>query len=187
VIQPYADYSWVSTPNIGPGQILPFDRFLPSTYLPAINFPQFTAIDSIAHLSVLRLGVQNKFLTRRDNGTWAWLTIDTFLDVNFKNPYELTYYSNLQAQVRFNPVPWLYLTEYAQIPTFEKQNFWEFNTVLVWTVTPSIDLTLIHSYLDHNPLEHVRDQVRPVDPELLRRQAEDGDLAPVGHRPEHVP
>ncbi|MBV8813198.1 MAG: hypothetical protein JO271_01805 [Verrucomicrobia bacterium] len=153
VIQPYADYAWVSTPNISPGNILQFDRFLPSTYLSPIEFPEFTAIDSIAHLSVLRLGVQNKFLTRRDNATWSWLTIDTFLDVNFKNPYELTYYSNLQAQIRFNPVPWLYFTEYAQIPTFEKQNFWEFNTAMVWTVTPSINLTLLHSYLNHNPLE----------------------------------
>ena len=153
VIQPYADYAWVSTPNIGPGKILPFDRYIPSTYVPPIDFPQFTATDSIAHMSVLRLGVQNKFDTRRDNATFQWLTIDTFFDLNFKNPYELTYYSPIQAQVRFNPVPWLNLTEYAQIPWIDKNQFWEFNTYLTWTVTPNIDVTLLHSYLNHNPLE----------------------------------
>jgi len=153
VIQPYVAYSWVSTPNIGPGKILPFDRFLTSTYLPPIDFPEFTAIDSIAHMSVMRLGVQNKFETRRDNATFQWLTIDTFLDVNFKNPFEQTYYSDIQAQVRFNPVPWFNLTEYAQIPWIDKKQFWEFNTQLTWTVTPSIDVTLLHSYLSHNPLE----------------------------------
>jgi hypothetical protein len=153
VIQPYADYSWVSTPNIGPGKVLPYDRFLTSTYLPPIDFPQFTATDSIAHMSVLRLGVLNKFETRRDNATHQWITVDTFLDVNFKNPFEQTYYSDIQAQIRFNPVPWLYLTEFAQIPWIDKKQFWEFNTVLTWTVTPNIDLTLLHSYLNHNPLE----------------------------------
>ena len=153
VIQPYADYAWVSTPNIGPGKILPFDRYLTSTYLPPIDFPEFTATDSIAHESVLRLGVMNKFETRRDNGTWTWLTIDTFFDVNFKNPFEQNYYSDLQAQVRFNPVPWLNFTEFAQLPAFEKKQFWEFNSVLTWTVTPNIDVTLLHSYLNHNPLE----------------------------------
>jgi hypothetical protein len=153
VIQPYADYSWVSTPNIGPGKILPYDRFITSTYLPPIDFPQFTATDSIAHESVLRLGVLNKFETRRDNGTFAWLTVDTFLDVNFKNPFEQTFYSDIQTQVRFQPVPWLYLTEYAQLPWIDKKQFWEFNTVLTWTVTPNIDVTLLHSYLNHSALE----------------------------------
>ena len=153
VIQPYADYSWVSTPNIGPGKVLPYDRFLTSTYLPPIDFPEFTATDSIAHLSVLRLGVMNKFETRRDNQTYQWLTVDTFLDVNFKNPFEQTPYSDIQAQVRFNPVPWLSLAEYAQIPWIDKKQFWEFNTTLTWTITPNIDLTLLHSYLNHNPLE----------------------------------
>jgi LPS-assembly protein len=153
VIQPYVDYSWVSTPNIGPGKVLPYDRYLTSTYLPPIDFPEFTATDSIAHMSVLRLGVINKFETRRDNATFQWLTVDTFLDVNFNNPFEQTYYSDIQEQVRFNPVPWLSLAEYAQIPWIDKKQFWEFNTTLTWTVTPNIDVTLLHSYLNHNPLE----------------------------------
>ncbi|MBV9732453.1 MAG: LPS-assembly protein LptD, partial [Verrucomicrobia bacterium] len=153
VIQPYADYSWVSTPNIGPGKVLPYDRYLTSTYLPPIDFPEFTATDSIAHLSVLRLGVLNKFETRRDSQTYQWLTVDTFLDVNFNNPFEQTYYSDIQEQVRFSPVPWLSLSEYAQIPWIDKKQFWEFNTTLTWTVSPNIDLTLLHSYLNHNPLE----------------------------------
>jgi len=153
VIQPYVDYSWVSTPNIGPGKVLPYDRYLTSTYLPPIDFPEFTATDSIAHMSVLRLGVINKFETRRDNATFQWLTVDTFLDVNFNNPFEQTYYSDIQEQVSFNPVPWLSLAEYAQIPWIDKKQFWEFNTTLTWTVTPNIDVTLLHSYLNHNPLE----------------------------------
>jgi LPS-assembly protein len=153
VIQPYADYSWVSTPNIGPGKVLPYDRYLTQTYLPPIDFPEFTATDSIAGMSVLRLGVLNKFETRRDSATWQWITVDTFLDVNFRNPYEQTYYSDIQSVVRFNPVPWLNLTEYAQIPWIDKKQFWEFNTYLTWTVTPNIDVTLLHSYLNHNPLE----------------------------------
>jgi LPS-assembly protein len=153
VIQPYVDYSWVQTPNIGPGKILPYDRYITSTYLPAIDFPQFTATDSIAGMSVMRLGVLNKFETRRDSATFQWLTLDTFFDINYKNPYEQTYYSDIQEQVRFNPVPWLQFTEFAQLPWIEAKQFWEFNTTVTWTVTPNIDVTLLHSYLNHNPLE----------------------------------
>ncbi len=34
--------------------------------------------------------------------------------------------------------------------------------------------------------DHVHDKVRPVDPELLVRQAQHGDLAAVGHVGEHL-
>src|SRR5262249_53555244 len=44
VIQPFADFSFVAT-NEDPNDILPFDRFEPSTQLRAIDFPQFTPID----------------------------------------------------------------------------------------------------------------------------------------------
>ena len=104
VIQPFSDFSFVST-NKDPKDILPFDRFEPSTQLRAIDFPQFTPIDSIASWTVLRAGVSNKLETRRDDTTTTWFELDTYMDVNFDNPYDRGDFSNLFNDIRFAPLP----------------------------------------------------------------------------------
>ncbi|HEY5037396.1 MAG TPA: LPS assembly protein LptD, partial [Chthoniobacterales bacterium] len=60
IIQPFADFSWVSDPSDNPLSILQFDRYLPSTKLPAIDFPEYTAIDSLDNWTIARLGVRNR-------------------------------------------------------------------------------------------------------------------------------
>ena len=69
VIQPYADFSWVSQPTVPPSDILPFDQYIPSTRLQAIDFPQFNSIDSLDRWTILRLGMRNRLETRRDSTT----------------------------------------------------------------------------------------------------------------------
>ena len=49
----------------------------------AIDFPQFTTIDSIEPWTILRLGTRNRFQTRRDNTTFLWMELNTFVDVRF--------------------------------------------------------------------------------------------------------
>jgi LPS-assembly protein len=151
VIQPFTDFSWVSNPTLKPGDILPFDRFIPSTQIPPIEFPQFVATDSIDHETVWRIGVRNRLQTRRDNQTINWFEVDNYFDINFKNPNQPGHYSDFVSNVRFSPVPWLALIVNSQLPVFNKNQFWEINTYLSWTVTPNIDITLGDLYLDHNP------------------------------------
>ncbi len=150
VIQPFSDFSWVSNPSLKPGDILPFDRFIPSSQIPPIEFPQFVATDSIDHETVWRIGVRNRLQTRRDNATLNWLEVDNYFDVNFRNPYQPGHYSDLVSNIRFNPVPWLNLVVNSQLPVFSKKQFWEINTYLWWTITPSIDLFVGDLYLDHS-------------------------------------
>ena len=52
VIQPFTDFSYVKEDGPNPLSVLRFDRFEPSTQLRAIDFPQFTPIDSIADWTV---------------------------------------------------------------------------------------------------------------------------------------
>jgi LPS-assembly protein len=152
VIQPFTDFSWVSNPTLKPNDILPFDRFIPSSQIPPIEFPQFVATDSIDHWTIWRLGVRNRLQTRRDNQTLNWLEVDNYFDINLKNPFSQTgHYSDFVNNVRFNPVPWLALVVNSQLPVFNKNQFWEINTYLNWTVTPSLDIALGDLYLDHNP------------------------------------
>ena len=60
VIQPFTDFSYVKEDGPNPTSILGFDRFQPSTQLRAIDFPQFTTIDSIDSWTVWRDGVRNR-------------------------------------------------------------------------------------------------------------------------------
>src|SRR5438045_826974 len=90
VIQPFANFSWVSSSANDPAAILQFDRYQPSTQLRPIDFPQFTTIDSIDNWTILRFGVRNRLLTRRDDSTVSWMDIETYMEVNFDNTFDKT-------------------------------------------------------------------------------------------------
>ena len=107
VIQPFTNFSYVKEDGPNPTSILALDRFQPSTQLPAIDFPQFTTIDTIDDWTIWRAGVRNKLETRRDDRTITWFELDTYVDVNFNNPFDRTDYSNLFNNIRFSPLPWV--------------------------------------------------------------------------------
>ena len=150
VIQPFTDFSYVKENGPNPTSILGFDRFQPSTQLRAIDFPQFTPIDSIASWTVWRLGVRNKLETRRDDRTMTWFELDTFFDVNFDNPYNRTDYSNLFNNIRFTPLPWMSFTVNSQVPAFAK-GFTEVNTFATVQPIANLQVSLGHRYLNDNP------------------------------------
>jgi lipopolysaccharide export system protein LptA len=153
VIQPYTDFSWASSPTVKPNDILPFDRFLPSTRLPPIDFPQFVSIDSLDRWTILRLGVRNRLQTRRDNTTINWLDMDTYVDVDFDNPFSQfpgSLYSNVFNKLRLSPVPWLSLSVDSQLPILDR-GFTEVNTYIDWTVNQNLELRVGHRYLWSNP------------------------------------
>jgi LPS-assembly protein len=150
VIQPFTDFSYVKEDGPNPTSILGFDRFEPSTQLRAIDFPQFTTIDSIASWDVWRVGVRNKLETRRDDQTITWLELDTFFDVNFDNPYDRTNYSNFFNNLRFSPLPWMSFSIYSQVPAFAK-GFTEVNTIASVQPMSNLQLNVGHRYLNSNP------------------------------------
>jgi LPS-assembly protein len=150
VVQPFTNFSWVSNNGPDPREILQFDRFEPSTQLRPIDFPQFTSIDSIDHWTVWRVGVRNRLQTRRDDLTVSWLDLETYVDVNFENPYDRTPYSNLFNNLRFTPLPWASLVINSQLPAFD-QGFTEVNTNIVVQPVANLQLSAGHRYLNNNP------------------------------------
>ena len=150
VIQPFTDFSYVKENGPNPTSILGFDRFQPSTQLRAIDFPQFTTIDSIADWTVWRVGVRNRLQTRRDDTTMTWFELDTFFDVNFVNPYNRTDYSNFFNNIRFTPVPWVSFSVNSQVPAFSK-GFTEVNTTASVQPLANLQLNFGHRYLNDNP------------------------------------
>lgn len=150
IIQPFTDFSYVAEHGVDPAAVLQFDRFEPSTQMRAIDFPQFTPIDSIADWTVWRIGVRNRLDTRRDDNTITWFELDTAVDVNFDNPYDRTPYSNLFNSIRFAPLPWISLIINSQVPAFDK-GFTEVNTLVRLQPTANLQLSLGHRYLYDNP------------------------------------
>jgi LPS-assembly protein len=150
VIQPFANFSYVSSPNVDPATILQFDRIQPSTKLNPIDFPQYTSIDAIDNWTIARIGVRNRLQTRRDDLTVSWLELETFVDVNFDNPFDKTQYSNVFNTLSFTPVPWATLVIESQLPLLDK-GFTEVNTSISFKPTANTQLTLSHRYLQGNP------------------------------------
>ena len=150
VIQPFTNFSYVKENGPNPTSILGFDRFEPSTQLRAIDFPQFTTIDSIDSWTVWRLGVRNRLQTRRDDSTITWFELDSFLDVNFDNPYDRTDYSNFFNNIRFTPLPWMSFSVNSQVPAFAK-GFTEVNTIATVQPSANVQLNFGHRYLNDNP------------------------------------
>ena len=150
VIQPFTNFSWVSSSNSDPAAILQFDRYQPSTQLRPVDFPQFTSVDSIDSWTIWRLGVRNRLLTRRDDSTVSWMDIETYIDVNFDNPFDKTQYSNLFNRINFTPVPWASFGISSQVPVFEK-GFTEINTNVSIQPIPNLQVSFGHRYLNQNP------------------------------------
>jgi lipopolysaccharide export system protein LptA len=150
VIQPFTDFSYVKEDGPNPTSILGFDRFQPSTQPRALDFPQFTTIDSIADWTVWRVGVRNRLKTRRDDQTITWFELDTFVDVQFDNPYQPTDYSNLVNNIRFTPLPWMSLSVNCQVPAFAK-GFTEVDTIATVQPLANLQFNVAHRYLNGNP------------------------------------
>lgn len=150
IIQPFTNFSWVSSSNSNPASILQFDRYQPSTQLRPIDFPQFTTVDSIDSWSIGRLGVRNRLQTRRDDITVSWMDVETYIDVNFDNPFDKTQYSNLFNKINFTPVPWASFGVSSQVPVFEK-GFTEVNTHVSIQPIANLQVGFAHRYLNQNP------------------------------------
>ena len=150
IVQPFVNFSWVGGNGLDPAEIWQFDRYIPSTQLRPIDFPQFTTIDSLANWSIARVGVRNRLQTRRDDITFNWLELETYFDVNFDNPYDQRDYSNVYNRLRFAPLPWAALGISAQVPLFSN-GFTEINTSLHFQPIAPLQVDVSHRFLNENP------------------------------------
>lgn len=178
VIQPFTNFSYVWASE-EPDDILQFDRINPSTQRPPIDFPQFNAVDAIDNWTILRLGVRNRFQTRRDNRTFTWLEWNSFFDINFDRPDfpslsssnrrtrdngetngnvglvssalgDSGTFSNIYNRIRWTPLPWVSLNLDSQLPLLD-EGFTEVNTNVNFMLNPSVQLTVGNRYLEGNP------------------------------------
>jgi LPS-assembly protein len=151
VVQPYATATYLETSQID-RNFLPLDRLTPSTRPRAIHPGRFAAIDDFTDWEFLRLGVRNRLLTKRDEASHQWLSVDTYIDVFTQDPEFDRDVSNLYTDVHWSPLPWLDLTVETQLPFFSNSNFTEVATGLQVMPNEDTQLRIRHRYLESHPI-----------------------------------
>ncbi len=151
VVQPYMKYSYVNATDLGT-DFNRIDRLAPTTRPRPLDVPQFTAIDDINTWNVLRLGVENRLLTRRGAGTQPWLVSNTYFDTFLDDPEFDRDFSNLYEDLAWMPLPWLRLNVGAQLPLFGGDlDFTEVNSGITFMPTSNFEFTVGHRLLQSHP------------------------------------
>lgn len=149
--QPYANFSYLATDALDPsfGKI---DRLTPSTEGRPIRVGRFSAIDSLNDWSIIRLGMRNNLLTRRDEGSHAWLTLDSYIDVFLEDPELDREFSNLYNQLAWHPLPWFKLNLDTQFPLAQNgSGFSEYSTSMSFMPSRNTEVSVGYRYLNSHP------------------------------------
>jgi hypothetical protein len=156
IVQPYVNLSYVNSGKDA-SQLLQVDRLQRSSQLPPIDFPSFNSIDAIDDWNILRLGMRNRLQTRRDDATFNWFEMDSFVDVRFQRPVftgldpDPGSYSNFVNRIRWNPLPWVSFSADAQLPLLDT-GFTEINSNVYLLLNSHTSLSLGHRFLNDNVL-----------------------------------
>jgi len=106
IMQPYVGWSTVTSDDLD-DSLRPIDRFTFNTRPRSIRVGSFAAIDELQTWNIIRPGIRNKLITRRDEGSHEWLVLDTYTDVFITDPELNREVSNLYNDLRWEPLPWL--------------------------------------------------------------------------------
>lgn len=151
VVQPYMNYSFVSTNEIN-GRFTPIDRLTPSTRLRPIDMPLFTSIDDIRNWQIVRTGVHNRWLTKRNGQSYEWLGVNNYFDTYIHDPEFNRNFSNFYTDVEWRPLPWLWATTTAQVPLFDDTlDFSELTTSVNFMPTDWFQFGVGNYYLNDHP------------------------------------
>ena len=152
IIQPHANWSFVSTNDVAPGD--PFvDRLTPTTRPTPLDPARFMAVDDLQSWNIVRMGVRNRLLTKRDGQTYEWLYLDTYMDAFIEDPENLRNYSNLYNDLRWQPLPWLGVSVATQFPILGGgSGFNEFEGLMHFTPTDRFQFSLGYRNLNGHPV-----------------------------------
>jgi LPS-assembly protein len=152
VLQPYTTWSVISTNDFDPtGPMV--DRLTPTTRPRPLDPTRFTAVDELQDWNVVRLGTRNRLLTKRDQQSFEWLFLDTYVDAFIDDPEGSRNFSNLYNEARWQPVPWMSAHVETQLPLANNgSGFSEFNTRLRFLPTDHFEFTVGYRMLNGHPV-----------------------------------
>lgn len=157
VVQPFANYSVTGTDEIG-GRFSAIDRFTPTTRLSTIDMPLITAIDSLRDMHLVRAGISNRWITRRNGANFEWLSIENYVEAYFEDPVFDRQFSNLFTDIQWNPVPWLGVQSTIQVPISDDDfGFSEIQTYAHFMPNDWFRFSFGHYHLNDHPFPNFQD------------------------------
>ena len=153
VFQPYATATILQTDDLDP-LLRPIERLTASTRPRALQPGRFAAIDDLTDWQILRVGMRNHVLTKRNGSSHQWLSIDTYVDIFGQDPEFDRSISNLYTDVHWSPLPWLDLNIETQLPVFSSSDdsFTEIAAGLKFMPNEDTELEISHRYLQDHPI-----------------------------------
>ena len=161
VFEPFIQASYIPQPNVRPSEFAGYDNRINTTESRPLNSTLYNSIDSIDKLLIMRPGMMNRMITKRDGAPYELANWKVYTDFQPIRP-DLTSlnFSTVQAPetvpssipelynvLNFMPVPWWTGTVGATT-AISGNGFNSLNLGSRWQVVPALELGLGYSYLD---------------------------------------
>jgi LPS-assembly protein len=116
IIEPFADYQWVPSPNVKTNDLFQFDTIrnititnsetMPLGRYLTLDFPAYNEIDAITRENTLRFGLRQRLQTQRDGQPWDLVDLTCWTDWNIEqNPGDKES-EDLFGTLELRPVEW---------------------------------------------------------------------------------
>jgi len=161
VFEPFIQASYIPQPNVRPSEFAGYDNRINTTESRPLNSTLYNSIDSIDKLLIVRPGMMNRMITKRDGAPYELANWKVYTDFQPIRP-DLTSlnFSTVQAPetvpssipelynvFNFMPVPW-WTGTIGATTAISGNGFNSLNLGSRWQVVPALEIGLGYSYLD---------------------------------------
>ena len=151
IIKPYANYSLLKAGET-PDSFNGIFNLTPTTELRSLKLTQTPYLDELNDWSIVRVGVENNLLTKRNGGTHNWLTLNSYIDFFDRDPEFDRDFSNLYNELNWNPLPWFSARGSAKIPLANEDDlFSEYIFSSRFLPHKSTEFNISYRFLDSHP------------------------------------
>jgi LPS-assembly protein len=150
--QPYINWSITSADELNE-DFPQIDRLTFTTRPRSLDPLRYTAIDDYESWNIVRTGARHQLITHRDDQSYEWLYLDTYMDSYFNDPEGNRDFSNLYNDIRWQPLPWLGIDLETQLPVFDRgSGFTELSTRLRFMPNEHWEFSLAYRDLNNHPV-----------------------------------
>jgi LPS-assembly protein len=161
VFEPFVQFAYIPQPNVRPTQFSGYDNRVNSTESQPLNPTLYNSIDSLDQMLIVRPGLMNRLMTKRDGAPYELANWKIYGDYQPLRPdlpglntplaqIPETVPSNfpeLYNQLNIMPVPWWTATVGATT-SVSSNGFNSLNLGNTWQVVPALEVKFGYSFLE---------------------------------------
>ncbi|MGB0993310.1 MAG: LPS assembly protein LptD [Akkermansiaceae bacterium] len=152
VVQPYVNFTQLATNDLDPS-FRGIETLTPSTRPRPLAVGRFSATDDLADWSIIRMGMRNRLLTKRNGSNHEWLSLDTYIDAFMDDPEFNRSFSNLYNDIVWHPLPWMRASLETQFPVISGgSGFRELAGRVTFMPNDSLEVSVGYRQLDNQPV-----------------------------------